>query len=336
MMIAPKRFSDSELKEIFSQEYDSSTLCARAFDVRKRVYSNDVYLRGLIEFTNFCRNNCFYCGLRKENDSLSRYRLSKEQILDCCKKGYALGYRTFVLQGGEDLFYDDEKIVDLVSSIKKDFPDCAVTLSIGEKSRESYAKYFDAGCDRFLLRHETADFMHYIKLHPKNQTFEKRKKCLYDLKEIGYQVGSGFMVGSPFQTLDSIIADIRFLEDLEPQMIGIGPFIPHSKTPFGNFPAGNLELTVKLISVLRLEFPNALIPATTAVATLSKDGRVRALKAGANVVMPNLSPVETRKDYSLYDKKASTGSESSEGHKLLEKIIEDCGLKISVCRGDPK
>ena len=299
-------------------------------------FGNAVYIRGLIEISNRCRNNCLYCGIRKSNTMVSRYSLSRETILSCCREGYALGFRTFVLQGGEDLSQTDDWITDIVSTIKHEFPDCAITLSLGEKSLATYQRFFEAGATRYLLRHETFNEAHYRELHPSGMNREHRLLCLEWLKIIGYQTGTGIMVGSPGQTIDHLVEDIQFIERFQPEMIGIGPFIPHADTPFGNEPAGSIEMTLKLISIFRLMHPSALIPSTTALATLSPDGRERGILAGGNVVMPNLSPSSVRKQYALYDNKASFGSESAEGLKLLEEQLNGIGYKISYLRGDYK
>ena len=297
-------------------------------------YGNKVYTRGLIEFTNYCKNDCYYCGIRRSNAKCMRYRLTKEDILHCCQVGHELGFRTFVLQGGEDGFFKDADICDLVSSIKESHPDCAITLSIGEKSYDSYLSYFNAGANRYLLRHETANPKHYQKLHPSYQTLENRKRCLYNLKEIGYQVGAGLMVGSPYQTLDCIVDDLLFLKDLQPAMIGIGPFIPHQDTPFKSMPSGTLEDTLALLSILRLMFPNVLLPATTALGTIHPLGREKGILAGANVVMPNLSPISVRKKYSLYDNKICTGDEAAECRHCLDERMKHIGYELAIDRGD--
>lgn len=328
--------SDEELAAVLTSDADPAQLFELADDVRKRVYGTDVYIRGLIEISNYCRNNCLYCGIRAANQTVIRYRLTKEQILSCCKAGYGLGFRTFVMQGGEDGYYTDDVMCDIISAIKADFPDCAVTLSLGERSTESYRRMYDAGADRYLLRHETADDAHYSTLHPDTMKLAERKKCLLDLKSIGYQVGSGFMVGSPGQSVHTLIADLRFLQELCPDMIGIGPFISHKDTPFANEKNGSLELTLKLIAVLRLMFPHALIPATTALGTIAPDGRERGLRAGANVVMPNLSPDNVRALYSLYDNKAHSGCEAAESLELLKESVERAGYRVVVARGDVK
>lgn len=314
----------------------SAYLFERSVAASKAVYGCDVYMRGLIEFTNICKNDCYYCGIRKSNGSAQRYRLTKEQILDCCKKGYELGFRTFVLQGGEDAYFTDDRMADIVRAIKKGYPDCAVTLSIGEKSRDSYQAFFDAGADRYLLRHETANNEHYKKLHPDNMSLDFRKQCLFNLKEIGYQVGCGFMVGSPYQTLECIAEDLIFIKQLSPHMVGIGPFIPHRDTCFANEKAGTLELTLFLLGIIRLMLPNVLLPATTALGTIHPQGREKGILAGANVVMPNLSPADVRKKYLLYDNKICTGDEAAECRRCLQRRIEGIGYKLVVSRGDYK
>ena len=329
-----RNLSDEKLMALLTNSCCDSYLYARADEVRRTVYGNKVYIRGLIEFTNYCKNNCYYCGIRCANKSAERYRLSKEDILDCCREGYELGFRTFVLQGGEDPYYTDDILCNIVSEIRRAYPDCAITLSIGEKPKDSYQAYFDAGANRFLLRHETADNHHYGKLHPESMSPETRKRCLFDLKEIGYQVGSGFMVGSPYQTMENIIADLRFLQELSPDMVGIGPYVNHKDTPFKEFKSGSVELTLRLISVLRLMFPKILIPSTTALGTLHPEGRELGLKAGANVVMPNLSPKKTRKLYQIYENKLSTNEEAAESRRALEMRVKAAGYEIVTDRGD--
>ncbi|MDR0958232.1 MAG: [FeFe] hydrogenase H-cluster radical SAM maturase HydE [Clostridiales bacterium] len=320
---------------IFSAQYEKE-LFIEADKTRRAVYGTDVYLRGLIEFSNYCKNDCLYCGIRNSNKNLKRYRLSPEEIVSCCENGYKLGFRTFVLQSGEDSFFTDKIICGIVASIKEKFSDCAVTLSVGEKTKETYRSFFSAGADRYLLRHETANEEHYRKLHPQYMKLSERKQCLFDLKEIGFQVGAGFMVGSPYQTQENIIEDLIFLRKLNPDMIGIGPFINHADTPFASFPNGSLEVTLRLIAVLRLLFPFALIPATTALGTIAHNGRELGLKAGANVVMPNLSPTEIRKLYSLYDNKICTGDEAAECRRCIEHRIIKAGYNAAVSRGDSK
>ena len=315
--------------------YDKE-LFASAVDIREKAYGKDVYIRGLIEISSYCKNDCYYCGIRKSNDKAQRYRLSREEILECCVTGYDLGFRTFVLQGGEDPYFTDERICGIVSEIKEKFPGCAVTLSLGEKSRESYQQYFDAGADRYLLRHETAGADHYKKLHPEDLSQEHRMQCLQDLKEIGYQVGSGFMVGSPYQKTEDLISDLRFLQELQPDMIGIGPFITHQDTPFREFTSGELTLCLRMVAILRHLFPEVLLPATTALGTIHPNGRELGLLAGANVVMPNLSPVGVREKYSLYDNKICTGEEAAECRGCLENRVASAGFQIVVDRGDRK
>ena len=311
-------------------------LFERAREVKKRHYGDDVYIRGLIEFTNICKNDCYYCGIRKSNGNAKRYRLCEEEILECCKAGYDLGFRTFVLQGGEDAYFTEERMVSLIREIRKSYPECAITLSIGEKSRESYERFFEAGANRYLLRHETASKNHYEALHPKEMSYEQRRRCLYDLKDIGYQVGAGFMVGSPGQTANDLAEDLLFLADLKPHMIGIGPFIPHKDTQFAKKQRGSLEDTLFFLGILRLMFPTVLLPATTALGSIAADGRELGLLAGANVVMPNLSPVCVRDKYKLYDNKICTREEAAECIVCLTKRMESIGSKIVVDRGDYK
>lgn len=320
---------------LLAEQPDRDYLWEQSVKWRKRYYGNAVYTRGLIEFTNYCRNDCYYCGIRRSNTNVCRYRLSEEDILDCCRQGYELGFRTFVLQGGEDVWYTDEKIIRLVSMIRQSYPDCAITLSIGEKSRDSYQKYFDAGADRYLLRHETADEDHYAMLHPQELSLSARKQCLWDLKEIGYQVGCGFMVGSPGQTPESLAEDMLFITELQPQMVGIGPFIPHHDTPFAEEAAGTLDQTLYLLGLLRLLKPDLLLPATTALGTIHPKGREKGILAGANVVMPNLSPTRVRKQYELYDNKICTGDEAAECRFCLQRRMEGIGYSLAVDRGDP-
>jgi biotin synthase len=312
----------------------SEYLFEKARSLSLRYFGNGIYTRGLIEFTNFCKNDCYYCGIRRSNRNVERYRLSREDILSCCENGYSLGFRTFVLQGGEDLTYSDDDIAELVRAIKENYPDCAVTLSIGEKGYEAYLKYFQAGADRYLLRHETANIEHYSMLHPKDLSAVERQECLWNLKKIGYQVGTGFMVGSPFQTAENLAEDLLFIKKLEPEMVGIGPFIPHHDTPFKDKTAGSLELTLFLIGILRLMLPNALIPATTALGTIDANGREKGILAGANVVMPNLSPVKVRKKYTLYDNKICTGEEAAECRGCLQNRVKRIGYELVVDRGD--
>ena len=305
-----------------------------AVKVRQNIYGNKIYIRGLIEISNICKNDCYYCGIRRGNQKCERYRLSKEEILECCKEGYELGFRTFVMQGGEDGYFTDEILCDIVSAIRAGFPDCAITLSMGERSKESYEKLYVAGANRYLLRHETADSEHYKKLHPEQMSFEHRIQCLKDLQEIGYQVGCGFMVGSPHQTTESLAKDLKFIESFQPDMCGIGPFIPHKDTMFKGEEAGSVELTCYLLSLIRLIHPRVLLPATTALGTLDEKGREKGILAGANVVMPNLSPLSVRKKYELYNHKISTGQESAQGIYELKERMKAISYEVVCERGD--
>ncbi len=322
---------------IDNRDEEASRLLAEyAVATRKEIYSDKVFIRGLIEISNYCKNDCLYCGIRKSNKKCERYRLKRQEILECANEGYSLGFRTFVLQGGEDEYYSDDVLSEIVSSLKKLYPDCAVTLSLGERSKQSYKRLFDAGADRYLLRHETADSAHYSLLHPSMLSLQNRIKCLYDLREVGFQVGCGFMVGSPYQTSAHIAKDLKFIEEFKPDMCGIGPFIPHSDTPFANMRAGSAELTCFLLSVIRLIHPPVLLPSTTALGTIDDMGREKGILAGANVVMPNLSPVSVRKKYLLYNNKISTGSESAQCKADLEKRIKSIGYRVVTERGDIK
>mgnify|MGYP002408444857 CR=1 FL=1 len=331
-----KTLSKAEFSELISgfDDTDRKYAAETARKTALKNFGNKVYIRGLIEISSFCKNDCLYCGLRRDNAKAERYRLSKDEILSCCETGYPLGFRTFVLQGGEDLFYTDEMLEDIVVSIKKRFPDCAVTLSLGEKSRESYERLFNAGADRYLLRHETASKSHYSRLHPPDMALSNRMRCLYDLKEIGFQTGCGFMVGSPFQTPENIAEDLLFMKKLDPQMVGRGPFIPQKDTPFGKYPAGDIKLCLFLLSLIRIMLEKALLPATTALGTAKSDGRELGILSGANVIMPNLSPADARKKYLLYDNKLSSDEEASENIEKLRQKIKSIGYEIVTSRGD--
>ncbi len=325
--------------EYLVREYTPRTaeiLQERAVELRREVYGEDVYIRGLIEISNYCKNDCYYCGIRRSNRKCDRYRLTKEDILLCCEEGHKLGFRTFVLQGGEDMYFSDMVLADIVSSIKERYPDCAVTLSMGERSRESYEKLYKAGVDRYLLRHETADADHYAKLHPEELTLRNRMECLENLRDIGYQVGCGFMVGSPYQTPRHIACDLKFIEEFKPDMCGVGPFIPHVDTPFREFAAGSVELVCFLLSVIRIIHPSVLLPSTTALGSIHPTGREQGILSGANVVMPNLSPENVRKKYMLYNGKASDGAEAAQCKEELEKRIASVGYKVVTHRGDVK
>lgn len=317
-----------EIKEL--KEY----LRIKAREKADKIFGKYIFMRGLIEFTNYCKNDCIYCGIRKSNKNAERYRLNKKEILECCKIGYDIGFRTFVLQGGEDNFFNIERMSNIVQAIKKEFPDCALTLSIGEKDEEYYKELKNNGANRFLLRHETSENEHYSKLHPKYMSLDNRKECLRILKRLGFQTGTGIMVGSPFQKLENIASDLIFMQEIKPEMIGIGPFLPHKDTPFANEKIGEMELTLILISILRLIFPLSLIPATTALGTIKEGGRELGILHGANVVMPNLSPMNVRKKYLLYNNKISTGTESAEGVELLKKSIDKIGYILTGARGD--
>ncbi len=308
-------------------------LMREACRVRDAVYGRRVFMRGLIEISNHCKNNCLYCGIRRDA-KCRRYRLSKEQILDCCRTGYGLGFRTFVMQGGEDAWYTDEVMCDIVEAVKREFPDCAVTLSLGERGRESFRRLREAGADRYLLRHETADADHYRRLHPAEMSLEHRMQCLHDLRDLGYQVGAGFMVGSPGQTVETLKKDLAFIEDFKPEMVGIGPFIPAAGTPFEGERAGSVEITLRLLAMIRLLHPHVLLPATSALGTMHPQGRERAIAAGANVVMPNLSPQDTRSLYSIYNNKLSTGSEAAESAADIRLRMAAIGMEVPEDRGD--
>lgn len=313
---------------------DDAQLAARARAAAQQYFGAQVYLRGLIEFTNICRNDCCYCGIRCSNSKAQRYRLDEEEILACCAEGYSLGFRTFVLQGGEDPGFSDDLLCRTVAEIKGRFPDCAVTLSVGEREHRVYQSFFDAGADRYLLRHETANDAHYRQLHPANLSLARRKDCLWDLKSIGFQVGAGFMVGSPGQTTETLLDDLQFLSELKPHMVGIGPFLPHKDTPFAHEPPGSTAQTLLLLSCVRLMLPQVLLPATTALGTAAADGREHGILAGANVVMPNLSPLSVRKKYMLYNDKISTGDESAQSVAHLKESLAKIGYELSFGRGD--
>lgn len=336
-LIQNHRLTKTEYVELLGESGNPEVcrlLTDGAVKLRKKYYGDKVYTRGLIEFTNYCKNNCYYCGIRCGNRNAQRYRMSTEEILDCCENGYGLGFRTFVLQGGEDPFYTDEMMAEMIRKIKARYPDCALTLSIGEKPYESYRLFKEAGADRYLLRHETADEAHYRKLHPENMSLSNRKRCLYDLKKLGYQVGAGFMVGSPGQTDEELAEDLLFLEELKPQMVGIGPFIPHHDTQFAKKSPGSVGQTLFLLSVIRILLPKVLLPATTALGTIDPRGREKGLLAGANVVMPNLSPLKNRKQYDLYDNKICTGEEAAECRGCLSRRVESVGYRLVQERGD--
>lgn len=326
--------------EEFTSLIDTFTPCELSYaqslarDIREENYGNKVYIRGLIELSSYCSCDCLYCGIRRGNPNAKRYRLNMDEVLECCEKGYQLGFRTFVMQGGEDAYYDDEKLVELLSIIKGKYPECAVTLSLGERSEKSYKRLYDAGADRYLLRHETADEEHYRKLHPKGEELSRRIESLEQLKEIGFQVGTGFMVGSPYQNSLCLAKDMVFLSEFKPEMVGIGPFVPHHESVFKDFPSGSVELTLFMLSLIRIMLPYALIPATTSLGTVDGEGREKGICSGANVVMPNLSPLAVRKKYMLYDNKAFTGTEAAESLSLLQASMERIGFEVVTDRGD--
>ena len=329
-----KHIDSETLKNWIEDGSMTDSLMKKADYIRKENYGNKVYIRGLIEVSNICKNDCFYCGIRKSNGNISRYRLGKDEILSAAHFGYELGFRTFVMQGGEDPNFTKEFMVDVIKTIKEKYEDVAITLSLGERSYGDYKAFFDAGADRYLLREESSNPRHYKKLHPASMNLETRQECLKNLKKIGYQVGGGFMVDSPFQTTDDLIGDLRFLEELEPDMIGIGPYLVSHDTPFKNFIDGSFTKTLRLVAILRIIFPYALIPATTALGTINPDGRRLGLMAGANVLMPNLTPQNEKRSYSLYDNKLNTGLEAAEAKKDLEKEIASFGYQIVDDRGD--
>lgn len=323
-----------EWEFLIAGEYDRNLLYAKADEVRRKHYGTDVYIRGLIEISSYCKNDCLYCGIRRSNLKAQRYRLSEEEILSCCEKGYGLGFRTFVLQGGEDSYFTTKRVARIVQNMKERYPDCAVTLSLGERERGDYEVWYEAGADRYLLRHETAGKEHYQKLHPPEMSYEHRIQCLKDLQQIGYQTGCGFMVGSPFQCMEELIADMRLLRELQPHMVGIGPFIPHHDTPFLEYAQGSLTQTLTMVALTRLVLPRTLLPSTTALGTIHPEGREMGLKAGANVVMPNLSPAAVRGQYSLYDNKICTGDEAAEGIESMRRRVAAAGYHVVIDRGD--
>ena len=335
-LVKENSLTEQEYLKIIT-EYDEETasyLAKKALEVKQKYYGDTVYIRGLIEVSNICKNDCYYCGIRKSNKNCDRYRLTTEEILECCREGYDLGFRTFVLQGGEDGHFTDAVLTAIITKIKSEFPDCAVTLSLGERSEESYKLLKEAGADRYLLRHESATAEHYSMLHPPELTLENRLKCLHSLRKLGFQVGCGFMVGSPYQTAEMLAHELKFIEEFKPDMCGIGPFIPHKDTQFADYSAGSVELTCVLLSCIRLIHPTVLLPATTALGTLHPQGREKGILSGANVVMPNLSPSSVRKKYMLYDNKLSDGAESAQAKEELEKRINSIGCRVVVDRGD--
>ena len=330
------RLDADQWEALFSTwtETDLSYAMTLAREIAVKRFGKKIYFRGIVEFSNICKNDCYYCGIRCSNRKVSRYRLSPEDILACCSEGYEAGFRTFVLQGGEDGWFHDERMCAIMRAIKERYPDCAVTLSLGERSKESYEKLYGAGADRYLLRHETADACHYRILHPDSLSLENRLGCLQTLKEIGYQTGCGIMVGSPGQTPATLAKDMVYMQEFDPQMVGVGPFLPHQDTPFRNEKAGSVELTLLVLALCRIMLPNALIPSTTALGTVESEGRKLGVLAGCNVVMPNLSPAHVRKKYMLYDNKAGTDLSPQEGIALLRRQMEEIGYEVVIGRGD--
>ena len=334
-LVADQDLTSHELLDLLvnMDEVSKAYLISKADEVRRANYGDKVFMRGLLEISSYCKQHCVYCGIRSENKNADRYRLTLDQIMSACEEGYRLGYRTFVIQGGEDDYFTDEKIVQMIVAIKSKYPDTRVTLSLGEKERGSYQKFYDAGADRYLLRHETASDRLYKSLHPK-MSFDHRMKCLEDLKAIGYQVGAGFMVGVPGQTLEDLVGDLKFLKKFKPHMIGIGPFVPHKDTPFRGYESGTVDLTETLLALIRLLLPDVLLPATTSLGTIDPKGRERGLKAGGNVVMPNLSPIDVREKYALYDGKICTGDEAAHCRKCIEGRIKSVGYQVDMSVGD--
>lgn len=336
LLHAQRHLEESQWVQLFSTwtKEDLAYAMDLAREMTVKRFGKTIYFRGIVEFSNICKNDCYYCGIRCGNKNVARYRLTKEDILCCCAEGYETGFRTFVLQGGEDGWFTDDRMCDIIRAIKEKYPDCAVTLSLGERSRESYQKLYDAGADRYLLRHETADDCHYRHLHPENLSLANRMRCLRDLKEIGYQTGCGIMVGSPGQTAQTLAKDFLFMQEFDPQMVGIGPFLPHKDTPFKDETAGSVDLTLFCLALCRIMLPRVLMPSTTALGTVEDEGRKKGVLAGCNVIMPNLSPLEVRKKYMLYDNKAGTGLTAAEGVAMLRRQMEEIGYEVVVGRGD--
>lgn len=337
-LITEKKLEVEEYEKLITNisDVDREELRKEAVRIATSIYGKEVYMRGLIEFTNICKNDCYYCGIRAGNKNCERYRLTKEEIYECAKLGYELGFRTIVLQGGEDLYYTDDLMVEIISTIRKNYPNAAITLSIGEKEKETYQKYFDAGANRYLLRHEAANKKYYEKIHPSSLSFDHRMKCLRDLRDIGFQVGAGFMVGSPYQTKYDLAMDLKFIEEFKPEMCGIGPFIPHKDTPYRDEPAGTVEDILLYLSIVRIIDEKVLLPATTALGTIKDDGREKGVLCGANVVMPNISPLDVRQKYMLYDNKVGTTGDAEQNIKILKDKMASIGYELVNSRGDCK
>ena len=323
----------SEILSDYSAD-DFEYIMQTARNITDAIYGKKIYIRGLIEFTNYCKNDCFYCGIRSSNFGIERYRLSMEEVLKCCERGYKLGLRSFVIQGGEDMSYKDDFYIEVIQKLKQYYPDSAVALSIGERSYDSYKSYKDAGADRYLLRHETASREHYGKLHPPKMSYDNRMECLRMLKSLGYQTGCGIMVGSPFQTRDNLVEDIIFMHSFKPEMIGIGPFIPCASTPFEQYSKGSVDDTLMVIALMRILCPNVLMPSTTALGSADKQGRIRGLMAGCNVVMVNISPALQRVKYNLYNNKAVTAFDAIEDVAHIKQEISEAGFEFCNQRGD--
>lgn len=321
------RLEREELIALLEDENCNQNLFEAADSVRKNFVGDEIHLRGLIEFSNICKNNCCYCGLRRDNRKISRYRLENAEILELAAHGAAMGLKTIVLQSGEDAYYGCERLCEIIRGIKR--LNVALTLSIGEKSLEDYQAYHAAGADRFLLRIETTDRTLYER-HDPEMSWEARRQCLTDLRRAGLEVGSGCLVGLPGQTVASLADDILFFKEIEADMIGIGPFIPHPDTPLGDASGGRLETALKVMALTRLLLPDINIPATTAMETLAQDGQIRALKAGANVIMPNITLTDYRRYYELYPGKSATGYTPDESLKKVVAKIESIGRKVAL------
>lgn len=333
-----EKLSDEDLILILESSDDElfETLRSVSNDITKEIYKDEVYIRGLIEFSNYCKEDCFYCGIGYSNKNVKRFRLTKEEILSCADEGYDLGFRTFVLQGGEDIYFTDEKFVEIIKSIKSKYSDTRITLSLGVKEKESLIKFKEAGADRYLLRFETSDPILFSKLHPANQSLERRVRMIKDLKEVGFTTGTGFLIGAPYQKVSNIVKDLRLLEELQPEMVGVGPFIPQDDTIFKGFAQGDLKLSLKIVSLIRYLMPYTLIPSTTALNTIHENGRIYGISHGANVIMPNLSPKHAKENYKLYNKKAYNSLEAASHIEKLNKELSKIDRRIVVDKGDPK
>jgi biotin synthase len=311
---------------------DAAELFAMADDIRKRYFKDEVHIRGIIEFSNYCMKNCFYCGLRRDNKTIERYRISEDEIIDTALKAGELGYKTILLQSGEDGGYTIEGLCAIIKRIRSNL-DCAITLSLGEKSFDEYRSLRDAGADRYLLRFETSDRGLFNKLKP-DSSYENRLDCIKNLKKLGFQVGSGFMVGLPGQTYEILADDILLLRELDLDMIGIGPFLSHHNTPLGNSASGTLDLTLRALAIIRILMPDVHIPATTAMGTVEKGGREKALQCGANVIMPNVTPIKYRKYYEIYPNKICIDDAPSDCRACIEGMLKSLGRAAATNKGD--